>query len=408
MNWAETFRAAGEAINSRRLRSGLTVLGILIGITAVMLTVGLGQGAQQKVAAQIDALGTNLLVVAPGSSTSSAGVRAGRGSATTLTTEDAQTLGNSQVAPDIAGVAATSSSQTSVVAGSNNWTTSIVGTTPSWLTVRARTMALGRFITANDVSQASSVAVIGTTTATNLFGARNPVGQAVTMAGQTFTIVGELTSVGTLSSVDQDDQVVMPGTTYADRLSTGSADSVSDIYLQASSSAHLSAAQQEATSALLTTHDVTTADEDFSISSQQALVATATSTTQTLTVLLAGIAGISMLVGGIGVMNIMLVSVTERIREIGLRKALGATPRTIRKQFLTEASLLGLAGGGLGIGLGVIGALTLPHFLNQPVSLSLQAAGLALVVSVLIGVGAGVYPASRAARLTPIEALRSE
>lgn len=198
-------------------------------------------------------------------------------------------------------------------------------------------------------------------------------------------------------------------TTFAQRLSTSTdTQSVSDIYLEAKSSSDLSAAYQEATAALLTSHDVTTATEDFTVSSQASLVATATSTTHTLTVLLGGIAAISLLVGGIGVMNIMLVSVTERIREIGLRKALGATPRTILKQFLTEASVLGLAGGIVGISLGAVGALILPHFLNQPVDISAEAAGFALVVSVLIGVAAGVYPASRAAKLAPIDALRNE
>lgn len=409
MNWAETARSAFDAINARRLRSGLTVLGILIGITAVMLTVGLGQGAQQKVADQINALGTNLLVVTPGSTTSSAGVRGAAGSGTTLTQADASVLADSSVAPDIAGVAPASSGSLSVANGSTNTTTSVVGTTPSWLQVRARTMSSGRFISASDVSNANSVVVLGSTVVTALFSTNpDPVGRQVTIDGQTFTVVGVLASAGTVNNVDQDDTVIIPSTTYAHRLSTSSANSVSNIYLQAASSDHLAAAKSEATNALAASHGVSVSSADFSISSQQSLVDTATSTTKTLTVLLAGIAAISLLVGGIGVMNIMLVSVTERIREIGLRKALGATPRTIRKQFLTEASILGLAGGALGIGLGVIGALVLPHFLDQPVSLSFTAALLALLVSVVIGVGAGVYPASRAARLAPIEALRSE
>ncbi|TWE10109.1 ABC transporter permease [Rudaeicoccus suwonensis] len=409
MSWGETFRTALEAIGHRRMRSVLTVLGILIGIAAVMLTVGLGQGAQSKVAKQIDALGTNLLVVSPGSTTSTTGVRSARGSATTLTTTDADILANPVVAPDISGVAPTSTATDSLVNGSTNWSTSVVGTTPSWLTVRARTMSEGRFISTSDINAASPVMVLGSTTAEELFGARDPVGQTVTVDGQTFSIIGELATAGSSGTTDEDDQAIVPMTTFAQRLSTSTdTQSVSDIYLEAKSSSDLSAAYQEATAALLTSHDVTTATEDFTVSSQASLVATATSTTHTLTVLLGGIAAISLLVGGIGVMNIMLVSVTERIREIGLRKALGATPRTILKQFLTEASVLGLAGGIVGISLGAVGALILPHFLNQPVDISAEAAGFALVVSVLIGVAAGVYPASRAAKLAPIDALRNE
>lgn len=409
MNLSETLRTAFHAINSRRLRSGLTVLGIMIGITAVILTVGLGEGAQEKVASQINALGTNLLVVAPGSTTSTTGIRSARGSATTLTTSDAQALDNHAVAPDITGVAATATSSMSVVAGSTNWTTTVIGTSPSWLTVRARTMSSGRFISADDVSAAANVVVLGTTTAAQLFGQRSPVGQTVTISGQTFTVVGELSTIGSTSTTDQDDEAIVPSSTFAERLATSSnTASVSDIYLEARSSRLLSAAQQEATNTLDVTHGVTSANPDFTITSQQSLVQTATSTTKTLTVLLGGIAAISLLVGAIGVMNIMLVSVTERIREIGLRKALGATPRSILQQFLTEASLLGLVGGLVGILLGVIGAVVLPSFINQPVSISWEAALGSLLVSVIIGVIAGVYPATRAARLAPIQALRNE
>lgn len=288
--------------------------------------------------------------------------------------------------------------------------------------MRARSISEGRFITADDVQNASPVMVLGSTTASELFGARNPVGQTLLVDGQTFSVVGELASAGSTSTTDQDDQAIVPSTTFSNRLSSGSnLESVSAIYLEAASGNSLSAAYQEAasgdslsaayqeaTNALLTQHQVTAAAQDFSVSSQASLVQTATSTTRTLTVLLGGIAAISLLVGAVGVMNIMLVSVAERIREIGLRKSLGATPRTILRQFLVEASILGLVGGAIGVGLGAVGSVVLPHFINQPVDLSLEAAGLALVVSVLVGVTAGVYPASRAARLAPIDALRNE
>jgi putative ABC transport system permease protein len=201
---------------------------------------------------------------------------------------------------------------------------------------------------------------------------------------------------------------VVPQTTFASRLSTSTTTGISTLYLQATSKDTLSAAYQEAHAALLSAHGLTAGAADFTISSQQSLLATATSTDRTLTVLLAGIAGISLLVGGIGVMNIMLVSVTERVREIGLRKALGATPRAVRRQFLVEASTLGLAGGVLGLVLGTAGALALPRFLGQPVTVSPLVALGALGVALVIGIVAGVYPAGRAARLAPIDALRSE
>lgn len=408
MSWAETLRSALEAISARRLRSALTTLGILIGIAAVMLTVGLGQGAQQTVRDQISKLGSNLLIVSPGSTTTQ-GLRAGRGSASTLTTRDAAMLADRSVAPDVAALAPVSSTSQSVVADTTNWTTQVVGTTGSWPNVRARTMATGRFFTSGEESAAAQVAVIGTTTASELFGRRNPVGQGVTIGGSSYTVIGVLTSIGSSTSSDEDDTVVIPLTTYAARLSSSAnTSSISTLYLQATSQQTLSAAYQEAHAALLVSHGVTSASPDFTISSQESLVATATSTDRTLTILLAGIAAISLLVGGIGVMNIMLVSVTERIREIGLRKALGATPRAVRRQFLTEASVLGLAGGVLGLTLGYAGARLLPPLIAQPVSIEPYVAVGALLISLVIGIGAGVYPATRAARLAPIDALRSE
>ncbi len=407
MSWVETVRTALDAIRTRRMRSALTVLGILIGIAAVILTVGLGQGAQAQVASQINSLGSNLLIVSPGSSTSTSGVRGGFGSATTLTSADVAVLEDRAVAPDIAAVAPVASSQQTVVANGTNWTTSIVGTTPSWLGVRARTVQLGRFFTDSEQTAAGRVAVIGSTTAAELWGRRSPVGETMTVGGVELTVVGVLNTAGSTIGGDQDDQVVVPATTYANSFSSrGTA--VSTIYLEATGQDTLSAAYQEANNALLTAHGVTPATADFTLSSQQSLVQTATNTAHILTVLLAGIAAISLLVGGIGVMNIMLVSVTERIREIGLRKALGATPRAILRQFLVEASLLGLVGGVLGVALGLVGAILLPRLISQPVSLSIEAAAAALLVSLVIGVAAGVYPANRAARLAPIDALRSE
>jgi putative ABC transport system permease protein len=409
MNWGETVRTALEAIRSRRMRSSLTMLGILIGIAAVMLTVGLGQGAQAQVRSQINQLGSNLLIVSPGSTTTTAGIRGGRGSASTLTTRDATALASPIVAPDIAKVAPVVTGSQSLTAGSTNWTTTVVGTTPDWLAVRARSMTEGRFFTTTELNDAASVVVLGSTTASQLFGAQDSLGQAVNINGTNMTVIGILNTAGSSTTTDDDDQALVPQTTYSSRIaSSGNASGISTLYIQANSTDSLSAAYQETQKTLLATHGVTVAASDFTISSQQSLLSTATATDQTLTVLLAGIAAISLLVGGIGVMNIMLVSVTERIREIGLRKALGATPRVVRRQFLVEASTLGLVGGVLGIGLGLLGAQVLPHFLNQPVTIPPVAGIGALGVALIIGIAAGVYPASRAARLAPIDALRSE
>jgi putative ABC transport system permease protein len=415
MSWLETFRTGLNGVRSHRLRSFLTVLGMLIGIAAVILTVGLGEGAQAQVSSQITSLGTNLLTVTPGSTTSSSGIRGGFGTASTLTMADATALGSSTVAPDIKAVAPTSSATESLTAGSSNWTTSVVGSTPSWATVRGRTVAQGRFIDNQDVSDHGAVAVLGSTTASELFSRGDPVGQTVNINGVPMTVIGVLTSTGASASsssttANQDDQVIVPISTAAERIFGGtSRNSVSSIIIQARTANDLTAAYQEANHELLALHHITTATAaDFTITSEQSLLSTATSVDKTLTILLAGVAGISLLVGGIGVMNIMLVSVTERIREIGLRKALGATPALIRRQFLVEASVLGLVGGALGALLGIVGAIFLPGVVGDPITISPPATGLALVVALGIGVAFGVYPASRAAHLAPIDALRSE
>jgi putative ABC transport system permease protein len=408
VNWTETLRTALEAVRAHRLRSILTMLGIVIGVSSVILTVGLGQGAQNKVKDEIAALGSNLLIVSPGSSTSSAGVRGGFGSATTLTTTDADAIADTSVVPDVEAVAPTTSTSPALTAGTSNWTTSVVGTTPSWLSVRARTLETGRFFTQAEVEHASNVIVLGSDTASELFTTGNAVGQTVSANGRTLTVIGVLKSTGSSNSgTSNDDTAIVPLSTEESLAGTTSG-SLSTIYVQGRSSGTLGAAYDEIDALLLNLHGITSAsDADFSISSQDSLLDTANSTNKTLTVLLGGIAAISLLVGGIGVMNIMLVSVTERIREIGLRKALGATPKVIRRQFLVEASTLGLLGGLVGVLIGIVGAQVLPSIIDQPVAVSALATSAAILVSLALGIGFGVYPASRAARLTPIDALRS-
>ncbi|HML51951.1 MAG TPA: ABC transporter permease [Propionicimonas sp.] len=409
MGWAETARTAIAALNARRLRSLLTMLGILIGIAAVMLTVGLGQGASAQITAQINSLGSNMIIVTPSQTTSSGGFRGGGGSASTLTTQDATMLANTAVAPDVAAVAPTSSTSGSLQSSNSTWTSTVVGTVPDWQQVRARTLASGRFFTDAEVESSAAVAVIGADTASELFSSGSPLGQNVSVNGESFTVIGVLDSAGSSLSSNEDDTVVVPLSTFASRLSTSStANSVSSIYLEATDADSLSAAYQEVQTALLASHQVTSSDADFTVSTQASLVETATSITGVLTLLLGGVAAISLLVGGIGVMNIMLVSVSERVREIGLRKALGATPGVIRRQFLVEAGILGTLGGVVGIALGFIGAAILTPILGMTVLISIPATLLALVVSLAIGIVAGVYPASRAAKLAPIDALRSE
>ena len=407
MTWTQTLRVAIDSLADRRARSALTVLGILIGIVAVILTVGLGQGAQGEISSQLSSLGTNLLIIAPGAGTRQSTTDSGA----PLTLADADALANVLDVPSASVVAPVAQTSVTMISGTNSTTAPLIGTTPGWLVARNRTIAAGRTFTRAELNARAQDAVIGSQLAQSLFPGRSAVGQTIVIDAVPFTVTGVLNTAGSTAEANQDALALIPITT--DQALFDAADpqagGLREILLSARSSGTMSAAYQEATALLDRLHHVTDPSQpDFTIIPQTSLLSTRTQITKALTVLLAGIAAIALLVGGIGVMNIMLVSVTERVREIGLRKALGATPQTILRQFLIEAGLLGLAGGLAGVTTGVSAAVALTHLINQQIAISPAAIIGSLIVSAAVGLLFGVYPATQAARLPPIEALRME
>ncbi len=399
MNLKHTLLTGLRGILGHRLRSILTTLGILFGVAAVICTVGIGQASSDQVNAQISALGTNLLTVTPGS-TSTGGIFGGAGSASTLTMTDANGLADRSNAPDIQAVAPVVQARETLVSSSSNWSTTISGSTPGWLVANARSVSSGTFLTNADVTDHTQKVVLGSTTASDL---GVGVGDSVTIGKVPFTVTGILATVGGQGFQNGDDLAVVPITTAQDLLTGGSPNSVQRILLSATSSGTVGSAYQEATQLLTVTHNITSsATADFTIQANSSFLSTAQSVTTTLTILLASVAAISLLVGGIGVMNIMLVSVTERVAEIGLRKAVGATRNDILRQFLIEAASLGAAGGVLGVGLGLVSTVLLNHYTPLLTVFAIAA----LLIASGIGLVFGVFPAVRAARLTPIDALR--
>lgn len=408
MDIPELFSSALEALSVNKMRTLLATLGIVIGIAAVITLVSLGQASQQQIQNQIQSLGSNLLTVMPGAQRSSGNVRTAGGSSASLTYEDAKAITSSPQITAIKNVSPEYSRRAQAVAGRNNTNTQILGATSTYAEVHKLSLASGAFITQRDVDGMTKVAVIGPQVVIDLFGdGSTPIGETLRINGESFRIVGITTSKGGSGFQNQDDIIIVPLTT-AQKIIFG-VTSLSSISLEAKSASVMSQAQDEVGYFLLSRHHLSDpSSADFSILSQTDILNTASSITGTFTTLLSGIAAISLIVGGIGIMNIMLVTVTERTREIGLRKALGAKKKTITAQFLLESIILTGAGGILGMILGITASLIITHFMNLPFTVSPSSIILAIGVSGIIGVIFGWYPARKAANLQPIEALRYE
>jgi putative ABC transport system permease protein len=380
------------------------MLGIVIGVGAVIVMVAVGQGAQQGIANQINALGTNLLVITAGAS-NQGGVSQGAQAFNRLTIDDAEKLKREGTL--FAGVTPVVMTRTQVIAGGTNWRTMINGVSTDFQTVRDWQTQSGDFFSDTDVRGMRKVAVIGTTVADNLFPGTDPVGSQIQIRNVPFDIVGVLQKKGqNAAGQDQDDVVIIPYTTAQARLSGNTR--IWQILVSATSQQDIAAAQQEASAIMRESHKIGDGDDDFTVRNQTEIANAAQGTTKIMTWLLASIASVSLIVGGIGIMNIMLVSVTERTREIGIRMAIGARGSDVLTQVLVESIVMSVLGGAVGLAVGVGGASLLAHFTGWSTAVPIQAVALAIGFSAAVGVFFGYYPARKAAALDPIQALRYE
>ena len=407
MNIRDTLRIALRALIANPLRAVLTTLGIIIGVAAVITTVSIGTGAAASIQQQLTSLGTNLLTVFPGRQQTPFGIGQGVGSVQTLKMEDAEAVATDVHA--VEAVTAEVSRTTQIVAATRNDSVRVSGVMPSFPVVRNWSTTQGSFFVEDDMRSRARVAVIGSTIAKAFYPEMDPVGQTLRINRVPFTVIGVMQAKGSTPGPqgDQDNQVFVPLTTAQHRLFGTT--NVGSLYIKVRQADQMSATMEEVRGVLRTQHNLRTgADDDFTIRNQADLVQTFQNTMRTITMLLSGVAGISLLVGGIGIMNIMLVSVTERIREIGIRKAVGGTRRDILLQFLVEAILLSSAGGALGIALGVASAGSISAVAGWSTIVTIQSVLLASGVAAGVGIFFGLYPAQRAASLDPIAALRHE
>ncbi len=403
-------KIALRALMVNRARSGLTMLGIIIGVAAVIAMVGVGAGATARIQDQIQSIGSNLIIVLPGS-ISSNGVRLGSGAVVTLTQDDAKAI--AAECPSVAAVVPTVRGAVQVVFGNSNWATNAQGVTPDYMTIRDATMMYGQFFTTQDVDAAAKSAVLGETVAQNLFGASDPTGQVVIIKNVPFTVVGVLSPKGqSPSGQDQDDVILLPISTATQKVlgaNKANAKAVGNLMVQAIGPAAMDQAIQEMTALLRERHRILPGtDDDFTVRNLTEVYAAQETSAQVMSILLGAIASVSLIVGGIGIMNIMLVSVTERTREIGLRLAVGARTRDILSQFLVEAVTLSVLGGIIGIVVGLTASLLISHFAQWATQVSFLSILMAFAFSALVGVFFGFYPARKAAFLDPIQALRYE
>ena len=402
--WQTTLIAL-RALRRNKMRSMLTALGIIIGVASVVAMVAVGNGAQARITSQVSALGQNLLTVFAGSK-KSGGVNSGLGSASAITLADAEAI--QREVPDVAAVSPEVSVTAQAIANGRNWSTTVVGESPDYLIIRDWKLAAGSMFNGSDIRSAAKIAVIGSKTANELFGPLNPVGQSVRIGNIPFTIIGLLESKGAgMGGANQDDRILIPYTTAMKRL-TGDR-YLRSVNVEIRSADRMDIAQQQITSLLRQRHRLTSdQSDDFNIFNQKEIADTVNSISKIITLLLGSIAGISLVVGGIGIMNIMLVSVTERTREIGIRIAVGAQPGDIRLQFLIEAVTLSLLGGLIGVLCGVGASHLVGMFADFKAVVSSGSIILAFGVSSVIGIFFGFYPAHKAAALDPIVALRYE